>query len=316
MPAPEPILPFYDHVLAPRRAALESAVSALSQRRRESFENALQGEQVLAERAEIALVIVAILAIGCGIALVFVMSRRLTRQFREVLLAPSAANRAAQAREELLAVVSHDLRNPLQAIAMGATLVEGSTREDATRRHIATIGNAAHRMQHLIEELLATSRIDNNQLELRCEPVAAHELIEVTADLFRTRANERHVELLCDANGDCVIADRERIVEVLSNLLGNAFKFTPEGGHIAVRAAPQGNAVRFAVADDGSGIAADKLPHVFERFYQAERGKTHQGLGLGLYICKRLVEAHHGAIGVDSQPGKGTTFWFTLPRAT
>ena len=316
MPAPESILPYYDRVLAPRRAVLESSVSALSSGRRESFEHALQDEEVLAERAEIALVSVAILAIGCGLALAFVVSRRLTRQFHEVLLATSAANRAAQAREELLAVVSHDLRNPLQAIAMGATLVADTTHEDATRRHIATVGNAAHRMQHLIEELVATSRIDNNQLELNCEPITAHELIEVTADLFRARANARHVELVCDANGDRVIADRERIVEVLSNLLGNAFKFTPEGGHIAVRAAPEGDAVRFAVADDGSGIAPDKLPHVFDRYYQAEHGKARQGLGLGLYICKRLVEAHHGAIGVDSQPGKGTTFWFTLPRAT
>ena len=105
------------------------------------------------------------------------------------------------------------------------------------------------------------------------------------------------------------------MLEILSNLLGNALKFSPNDTHIAARAEPSGDAMRFSVADGGPGIAADQIPHLFDRFWQGDRRKRRDGLGLGLYICKRLVEAHHGAIGCDSTPGAGTTFWFTLPRA-
>jgi signal transduction histidine kinase len=197
---------------------------------------------------------------------------------------------------------------------MGANLVQDHTQEETTKRYVATITNAGSRIHHLIEELLQASRIEHDQLELRCETVTAQELMDVSTDLFRTRAASRRIALTAGPADGRVIADRERVIEVLSNLLGNALKFTPPGGHITVAATHAGEHVRFAVQDDGPGIAASQLPHLFDRYFRGSRSGARGGLGLGLYICKRLVEGHHGAIGVDSELGRGTTFWFTLPR--
>jgi len=256
-----------------------------------------------------------IMAIACGLVLAILVSRRLSRQFHAVEAATAAAERAAKAREEVLAVVSHDLRNPLQAISMSATLVEETSHGGPAVNYVRTIHNAAERMRHMIDELLEASRIDHDQIELHREPVTSGELLDEAVELFRETARARHVELTYEAPTVQVLADRERVLEILSNLLGNALKFSPNDTRIAARAEPSGDAMRFSVADGGPGIAAEQIPHLFDRFWQGDRKKRHDGLGLGLYICKRLVEAHHGAIGCDSKLGAGTTFWFTLPKA-
>jgi signal transduction histidine kinase len=305
------ILPYFAQTLSPRHAALEDEVDALGQRRRAEFDGALQRAQVLARQAQIALLVSSILAIGCGVLLTIVFSRRLARQFREAEEARAEATRAATAREEVLAIVSHDLRNPLQAITMGASLVAETTGEAATQRHISTIHNAASRMQHMIDEVLEAARVEAGKIELHNERIDARELLDETVDLFRARAAERHVELACESPAGAVDADRERTLEVLSNLIGNALSYAR--GRIGVRAEATGDAMRFTIEDDGPGIAADQLPHLFDRYWQGAPRSERGGLGLGLYICKRLVEAQRGAIGVDSKLGEGTTFWFTLP---
>jgi signal transduction histidine kinase len=307
------IVPLFDQTLMPRRAELEAALSAFAQRRRVVFERALRGVDSVAAHAELVLVTCSMLAIACGLGLSLLASRRLVRQFRAIEAATEAAEQAAKAREEVLAVVSHDLRNPLQAIALSATLVGEAVENDAAQGYVHTIHNAAARMQHMIDELLEAARVDNDHLELHREPVSSSELLDEAIELFRAAARTRHVELTCDAPVVLVFADRERVLEILSNLIGNALKFSPSGTRIAARAELAGNAMRFSVVDAGPGIAADQVPHLFDRFWQADRRTRRDGLGLGLYICKRLVEAHHGAIGCDSALGAGATFWFTLP---
>jgi signal transduction histidine kinase len=307
------ILPVFDQSLMPRRAELEAGIGAFAQRRRVVFERALRDVDALDEHAELVLVVCSILAIACGLGLSVLASRRLVRQFRAVEAATEAAERAAKAREEVLAVVSHDLRSPLQAISLSATLVAETTQDAATRGYVHTIHNATARMQHMIDELLEAARFENNHVELHREPVSSSELLDEAVELFRDAARVRHVELTYDAPVAQVLADRERVLEVLSNLIGNALKFSPCDTRIAARAELVGGSLRFSVADRGPGIAADQIPHLFDRFWQADRRTRREGLGLGLYICKRLVEAHHGAIGCDSVLGEGATFWFTLP---
>ena len=312
---PAQIVPFFDQTLAPRRAELETAVGALSHSRRESYEQSLRSAQTLARSSQVALIVSSLLAIACGLALAAVVTRRLARQFRDVEAANATAIEAAAAREEVLAIVSHDLRNPLSAITMGASIAQEITTDAPTRRHLGVIRHAAERMDHMIGELLEATRLDRGKIELRREPVEARDLVEAALELFRERAKERGVTLAGDASGR-VDGDRERIVEVLSNLIGNALGFTPDGGRITVHVVPAGRVVKLSVADTGPGIAAEQLPHLFDRYWQgARRKKSREGLGLGLYICKRLVEAHGGTIGVDSKLGEGTTFWFTLPAA-
>ncbi|HEY1549590.1 MAG TPA: HAMP domain-containing sensor histidine kinase [Kofleriaceae bacterium] len=307
------IEPMFEQTLMPRRAELEARLAAFAQHRRDAFERALHGVDATTERAELVLVACAFLAIACGLGLSLIARQRLERQFRVVEAATEAAERAAKAREEVLAVVSHDLRSPVQAISLSATLVGEVVHDSAAIGYVRTIHNASARMKHMIDELLEASRIDHDHLELHREPISSRELLDEAVDLFRDAARARRVELTCDAPVVQVLADRERVLEVLSNLIGNALKFSPCDTCIAARAELAGTTMRFSVVDAGPGIATEQIPHLFDRFWQADRRTRRDGLGLGLYICKRLVEAHRGAIGCDSVVGAGATFWFTLP---
>ena len=311
MDDPTALVPYFDATLQPLREHLETTVNAFVSHERSHFDASLEGARAQTRDAQIVLVVAALLAIGIGLALARFVSRRVTAQFDEMKLAQDAARAAAEAREEVLAVVSHDLRNPLQAIVMGVGLIGETVNDDRTQRQIRTVGRAAERMQHMIDELLEIARIDARAIVLRPEPCDAKQLVDETLDLFQTRAAEHSIALRAEGVDTRVVCDRERVLEVLSNLVGNAFKFTPRGGAIVVKAEPREREVRFEVSDTGSGVAPEQVPHLFERFWQGR--KTRDGLGLGLYICKQLVEAHHGAIGVDSQVGEGTAVWFTVP---
>ena len=311
---PTQLLPMFDQRLAPLRVQMQTAVDALARTERAVFDGAVRDAQHRASVAEVVVIAASLLAILCSTALAVLVGRRLARQFHQVEDATAAARRAADAREEVLAIVSHDLRNPLQAIVISAGLAGESANGEPTRRYIRTIRNASERMQRMIDELLEASRLAQSTVELHTAPVDAADLLDTSAELFSARASDERIELRLDTPHVCVHADRERVVEVLSNLIGNALKFTQPGGHITVRAEPTAKDVRFTVEDDGSGIPTDQLPYVFERGWQgARRRMKGGGLGLGLYICKRLIEAHHGTIGVSSEVGHGARFWFTLP---
>ncbi len=225
--------------------------------------------------------------------------------------------RAVQARDEVVAVVSHDLRNPLNALIMAVGIAERRPDDaEAMLAKLAVIRRSAERMNRLIVDLLDVTRIDTGNLVLERERHAAGALIEEAVQVQRVLAESRGILLRAEvADGlPAIRADRGRLSQVFENLLGNALKFTPTGGAIVVRASVHGARVRFSVSDTGSGIPAEHLPHVFNRFWQ-ERRTAGQGTGLGLSIVKGIVEAHGGEVTVESTEGRGSTFAFTLPAA-
>jgi PAS domain S-box-containing protein len=234
-------------------------------------------------------------------------------------VARERAEAASRTREDLMAVVSHDLRNPLSAIATAATLLRRNSDADATGRstkQVELILRSADRMARLISDLLDISSIDAGRLAVEPVPHSAASLLHEAADLFQLLATERSIRISTEvASGALgVSADRERVLQVLSNLLGNALKFTPPGGSIQLRAQPDGSAVRLSVIDTGPGVPAEQLPHVFDRYWQAKRNGR-LGIGLGLSIAKGIVEAHGGRIWAESVAGAGSSFHFTLAAA-
>lgn len=228
------------------------------------------------------------------------------------------ARRAMQGREELLAIVSHDLKNPLSSVLLNASLIERRLPPDDDRGHkqAEVIQRSAEIMRSLIDRLLDVAQIETGNLTVEPTPCDAAPLLEEALDVMRPIAAAKSItlELHVAEGAERVEADRERLGQVLSNLVGNAIKFTDKGGRVAVRVDRAGDRVRIGVSDDGPGIAADDVEHVFDRFWQAS--KNHRiGAGLGLYIVKGIVEAHGGSIWIESEPGCGTTFYFTLRAA-
>jgi signal transduction histidine kinase len=310
------VIPFFEQTVRPLNRAFENAAGALLDHERTVFDAQLRSTEASARIAELVLALSAITAIGIGCLLAVLTVRRLNTSYVRVEAARAAAATAVSARDETLAVVSHDLRTPLQTVELGCTLLAEIVPDDRGRRHVHRVCNAAARMRRMIDTLLDAARLDAGTFVLHDEPCPAASLVDVTVEQFEPRAAEQSIRLRVEHDAAVVRADHDRIVEVLSNLIDNAFKHTPRGGEIRVSAEPRDGAVRFAVADTGAGIAADDAAHVFDRYWQADDAARSRGVGLGLYICKRLVEAHHGAIGVASTPGHGTEFWFTLPRAS
>jgi PAS domain S-box-containing protein len=223
--------------------------------------------------------------------------------------------RAVRSRDDLLATVSHDLRGPLGVIAMA---VDGLTPpEGAPVKQVAAIDRAVKRMTKLIQDLLDMASIESGHLSVDPTPLDVESVVEEAIDSVLPAAAAKQVVVSAElpALPRLVHADRGRVLQVLGNIIGNALKFTRSGGRISVRArAGEPGFVELAVTDTGPGIAADQLPRVFERFWQAKE-TARAGTGLGLAICKGIVQQHGGTIWVESQVGEGTTFYFTLPLA-
>jgi len=232
--------------------------------------------------------------------------------------ARSEAERASRARDDVLAIVAHDLRNPIHTITLCAEALFGQTAEnDPRRRSIGAIKRCAKTAQRLIADLLDVARTEAGTLRVRREPVELQALITDTLEQFEVEVLARNIVIRSEIQPGIpvVIGDRERLMQVLANLLSNALKFTPEGGKITVQAMMAGDAVRISVEDAGSGIAEADLPHIFDRYWQASwQGSA--GAGLGLAICKGIVEAHGGRIWATSTGGRGTTVSFTLPSVS
>ena len=232
------------------------------------------------------------------------------------------ARAAIRKRENILNIVSHDLRNPLANILMTAAML-GMQLQPTTEdnrfllKQAGIIKRSAGRMNELIEDLLSLAKIDAGHLAPVKRSCPLDEVLDEVDETFRLLAEAKSIRFDVrrvdrPLQVDC---DRGQILRVMSNLIGNAIKFTPEKGLIQISAQKmENNEVRFAVSDTGPGIARPDIPHVFDRYWQA-KSTAHQGTGLGLSIAKAIVEAHGGRIWVESQLGKGSTFFFTLPLA-
>lgn len=230
-----------------------------------------------------------------------------------------AEQRARVAREDVLAVVSHDLRNPLSTIVMGAASLSALDAGDKTPRLTSTterIQRATQRMSRLIDDLLDFGSIQSGQLAIAPKEHAANDLALGALETFQAAAEERDIRMdLCvAADAPAVACDYDRVVQALSNLLSNALRFTPAGGSIVIGAEPLESEVVFFVKDSGAGIAEEELPHLFERYWRGKKSR-YKGVGLGLTIAKGIVAAHGGRIWVESKLGEGAQFFFTLPRA-
>ncbi|NMZ24586.1 MULTISPECIES: ATP-binding protein [Pseudomonas] len=228
---------------------------------------------------------------------------------------------AVRARDELVAVVSHDLRNPMTVISMLCGMMQKAFSSDGTHTSrrissaIDTMQQAAGRMNVLLEDLLDTSKIEAGRYTVRPVPLDVSQIFEEAYSLLAPLALEKGVDLSFNAEpGLQINADPERLFQVLSNLIGNAIKFTPRQGIIGISAMSNDEEIVFSVRDSGEGIAPDQLPHVFDRYWTlTENNPT--GSGLGLYITQGIVKAHGGRIEAQSELGRGSEFRFTVPKA-
>ncbi|HSN26719.1 MAG TPA: ATP-binding protein [Kofleriaceae bacterium] len=222
------------------------------------------------------------------------------------------AERALRMRDDVLAIVSHDLRGPLSTIMMRA---EDLARRPGTEKLGQSILAPARRMSRLIGDLLDASAINAGKLTLALGTYDVGDLVREVCEMFQATASERHIDLVEIAldEGLQIQCDRDRIFQVLVNLVSNALRFTAPGGRVSVSYELCGEAVRIAVRDTGIGIPAEQLPHLFEQFWQAPRPAA-DGNGLGLYISHGILAEHGSELTVESEVGVGTTFAFELPR--
>lgn len=270
-------------------------------------EYARADEVVAGERAERARILAALLE----------QERRDTDE--GLLLERVAADHVLKHREEFLGMVSHDLRNELAGIALSiAQIIQHAPHDDTGRRIFRSATNAqriALRMNRLVGDLLDVTSIEAGTLMLVLAHDDVRSVVEDAIESFQPVAAAKGISLTAEIAGESGARefDRHRIHQVLGNLLTNALRFTPEGGKVTVRAERKQSDVQLSVSDSGPGIAADRLQVIFEQFARGPR-PDRKGLGLGLYIAKRIVEAHGGRIWAESVLGAGSTFRFTLPE--
>jgi PAS domain S-box-containing protein len=233
--------------------------------------------------------------------------------------AEAALKHAVAARDDVLGIVAHDLRNPLSTIMAQASVMERPEpepeRRDPTPRLV--IMRSATRMNDLIQDLLDVAVVEAGELKVERARLSAADLAREVVETQRPLASSSGIEMRLEMGRDVrdVWGDRNRLLRVLDNLIGNALKFTKDGGHITVGIAPSAREVVFSVADTGPGMAPESVAHVFDRFWQAAGRASRLGAGLGLPIARGIVEAHGGRMWVESTVGHGSTFFFTIPVA-
>jgi PAS domain S-box-containing protein len=239
---------------------------------------------------------------------------------RQLELRNREVEQATKLKSRFLASMSHELRTPLNAIVGFSGLLADGTAgatNDKQKRFVSHIKDGAHHLLQLINDILDLSKIEAGQLEIHCEDFQVKDALPEVLSTIRPLALEKNIEIHHDLTASySIYADRVRFKQILYNLLSNAVKFTPEGGHVSVRYAEQGELICISVADTGIGIRAEDQEVIFEEFRQIDGDGAHEGTGLGLAITKRLVEQQGGYIWLESEFGKGTRFSFTLPAGS
>ncbi|MDB4979487.1 MAG: two-component sensor histidine kinase [Myxococcales bacterium] len=223
------------------------------------------------------------------------------------------ARLAVSVREQILAIVSHDLRNPLGTILLTTAAL---AKKGTLPVEVARIERAAERMRRLIDDLLDFASIEAGHLAIKRQPQDSQAMLHEMLASFEDVARDNGLEVTGTVESPLpkAFCDRDRILQVLSNLIGNATKATPRGGHISLRIEASGNEILFAVADDGPGISEEDLRHLFDRYWRSDEVQ-YKGTGLGLAIARGIVTAHGGRIWAESELGRGATFQFTVPVA-
>jgi len=269
------------------------------------------------------------LAIACERAAAHHNTRRLAVEVRQTAKRLEQLNTeldgAMKSKDQFLSNISHELRTPLNSIIGFTDLLLtqelGPALSEQQRDFLETVARNGRQLLELINELLDLQRIAAGRMELKREAVELAGLLsEAAGNVHAQLQQHRHtLDITAPPENLRVLADRGRVRQVLLNLLSNAIKFTPDGGRITITAAPVtgGAETRIAVSDTGIGIAAEDQPKLFQEFSQLDgsASRKYEGTGLGLALSRRLIELHGGAIGVESELGKGSTFWFTLPQA-
>ncbi len=255
------------------------------------------------------------------------LAKDLNRMAAALKRAEDRERQVDEARRDLIAAVSHDLRTPLAAVlALVEAVADGVVPDKETEaRYLASARREIMNLGRLVDDLFDLVQIDAGVLRLNLEVASLHDLASDTLSSFQPQARRKGVRLVGEVpvDVDPVLANLPKLQRVLHNLIGNALRHTPAGGTVSLRAEPAAELVRVEVADTGEGILPEELPHIFERAFRGEKVRgasaseteASRGAGLGLAISRALVEAHGGAIDVESEPGKGTRFRFTLRRA-
>jgi signal transduction histidine kinase len=230
-----------------------------------------------------------------------------------------ARDEQLEARDRFLSHVSHELRSPLSVVYQFGSLLQdgvGGSLSTEQQDFLEVLMRNVGQLELMIDDLLTVSRIQRGWLSVESEPVAIRALLGETVAAHRPAADQRGVQIAADA-GDLptVVGDAGRLREVLSNLVDNALKFTPEGGRVTLEGVSAGDCVRVTVRDTGRGIPTDDLDRVFEQFFQVEQGDdvSRNGLGLGLFVCRDLIQRQGGVMWAESVPGHGTAICFTVP---
>jgi signal transduction histidine kinase len=233
-------------------------------------------------------------------------------EWLQVARASAEASRASQ--KQVLAVVAHDLRSPLSTVKMTSALLgQMSFDGDQVRARLRAIDRAANRMENLIRDLVDATRIEHGELNVEMREERVDTMLQDVVDLFSPLAAEKSIALQAQIDHPPLFAicDRDRVLQVLSNLLGNAIKFSSENGRVTLRARVDRAVVRFEIADLGPGIKPEHVAHIFDPYWKADP----RGTGLGLFIARSIVRAHGSELEVASRLGDGSTFSFSLPRA-
>jgi two-component system phosphate regulon sensor histidine kinase PhoR len=223
-------------------------------------------------------------------------------------------------RQDFVANVSHELRTPLTTIkGYAETLLEGALKEEVAFQFVQVIKRHTDRLTKIVEDLLMLSKIESKEFRLKREVISLQDLIDDVIDFVKGAAEKKNISISRNEILSSLVleADRNYLEQVLTNLLDNAIKYTPEGGRITISAIEkESKEIQFSIEDNGIGIPREDIPRIFERFYRVDKGRSQElgGTGLGLSIVKHLVQAHGGRVWVESQLGKGSTFYFTLPK--
>ena len=223
-------------------------------------------------------------------------------------------------RQDFVANVSHELRTPLTTIkGYAETLLEGALKEEVAFQFVQVIKRHTDRLTKIVEDLLMLSKIESKEFRLKMEVISLQDLIDDVIDFVKEPAEKKKISISRNEipSSLALEADRNYLEQVLTNLLDNAIKYTPEGGRVTISAIEKDRGeIQFSIEDNGIGIPREDIPRIFERFYRVDKGRSQElgGTGLGLSIVKHLVQAHGGKVWVESQLGKGSTFYFTLPK--